>query len=399
MIDISPQPSLLLEPMRNQGYTLVASLADIIDNSIDAAAKNVKIYYQPTAIAGENTHPFLAILDDGFGIESQHRLIDALTLAKTTKKSDNLGKYGMGLKQASIAHCRKFFVITKSKNTGFAGIGIFDIDKMIAANKWIIDVIAIDANVESSLVKSYAQIIQNMEHGTCIVWENIDKHLNNTRYNSDLFFKKMMESREQLALVFCRAIMSRKISIEINGQILTGIDPTCRDNPDTISSPLRYSTGFSWRSHLLPNGTMMDDVQGFAVYRNDRLVSHSNWLLRTLKKKNALRNIVVEINIDGEDVHHWVLPYQKNGIVAKTTSTTQELKNIYNKIEKKISKEKIRRDVIFGIRQSTELILQRDLEDSWEIKLKSKKSEDQSEIDDLISDLNKFLRIKYLRGK
>ena len=50
--------------MRSIGYDFETALADIIDNSITANAKNIDIYYQ----TNNNENLYLSIIDDGFGM-------------------------------------------------------------------------------------------------------------------------------------------------------------------------------------------------------------------------------------------------------------------------------------------------------------------------------------------
>jgi len=68
-----PSPKALIESMRNLGYDLASALADVIDNSISAKAKNITIDY-----AWNNSNPFILILDDGTGM-SASKLFEAMT--------------------------------------------------------------------------------------------------------------------------------------------------------------------------------------------------------------------------------------------------------------------------------------------------------------------------------
>ena len=53
----------LLNGLRAIGYSFSTAVADIIDNSISAEAKTVKVYFDPLASV-----PFFCILDDGHGM-------------------------------------------------------------------------------------------------------------------------------------------------------------------------------------------------------------------------------------------------------------------------------------------------------------------------------------------
>ena len=64
MPELPPQPCILLESLRNMGYTLKSAIADIVDNSITANATNISIQYRGS-YQGE---PWLAICDNGDGM-------------------------------------------------------------------------------------------------------------------------------------------------------------------------------------------------------------------------------------------------------------------------------------------------------------------------------------------
>src|SRR5690349_18730335 len=102
-ICLPPSAVDLLESMRAIGYSFEAALADIIDNSISANARSIDIRFSPFE------DPFVAILDDGEGmtgseltIAMRHGSCDP-TLARG---SADLGRFGLGLKTASLSQCR-----------------------------------------------------------------------------------------------------------------------------------------------------------------------------------------------------------------------------------------------------------------------------------------------------
>ena len=70
-IRLPPFAPVLLESMRAIGYSFESALADIIDNSISASAKNIDVRFSPY---GE---PYVAVIDDGWGINPE-KLTDAM---------------------------------------------------------------------------------------------------------------------------------------------------------------------------------------------------------------------------------------------------------------------------------------------------------------------------------
>ena len=61
--DASPSAASLIEGLRDFGYTLETAVADLVDNSLSAGAKNIQIFADT-----DGEKPKLAILDDGTGM-------------------------------------------------------------------------------------------------------------------------------------------------------------------------------------------------------------------------------------------------------------------------------------------------------------------------------------------
>lgn len=109
MVDCTPDPNLL-ESMRSVGYSLNTAVADIIDNSIAAHAKTISIRYFDH---GED--PYVAIIDDGDGMDYE-TAVNAMKLAGTNpnakRNANDLGRFGLGLKTASLSQARSVMLST-----------------------------------------------------------------------------------------------------------------------------------------------------------------------------------------------------------------------------------------------------------------------------------------------
>ena len=111
--EATPEADSMIETFRAIGYTLETAVADIIDNSITAGAKNVWI----TRIwDGDNSS--ICIKDDGHGMDS-NECIQAMRPGSKNplaeRDSFDLGRFGLGLKTASFSQCRKLTLISKRK--------------------------------------------------------------------------------------------------------------------------------------------------------------------------------------------------------------------------------------------------------------------------------------------
>jgi HSP90 family molecular chaperone len=124
---VNPKASNMIEALRDIGYSLESAVADIIDNSISADATRIDIRF---GLAEERQEvPWLAIADNGSGM-SDVELVEAMRpggrdpLAK--RKSDDLGRFGLGLKTASFSQCRKITVV--SRKDGATSARQWDLD-------------------------------------------------------------------------------------------------------------------------------------------------------------------------------------------------------------------------------------------------------------------------------
>ena len=108
-IDATPSAALLIESIRDIGYTIETAIADLVDNSISAGANNIKILL----INNDNNQPFLSVEDDGEGM-TENELLSAMRLGSKdpniVRRKDDLGRFGLGLKTASFSQCRKLTV-------------------------------------------------------------------------------------------------------------------------------------------------------------------------------------------------------------------------------------------------------------------------------------------------
>src|SRR5690606_16955045 len=107
-----PEASSMIETFRAIGYSIETAIADIIDNSITAGAKNIWIDY-----IWKDADTTLSILDDGLGMNNE-QLIQAMRPGSRSpledRNKDDLGRFGLGLKTASFSQTRKFTVISKA---------------------------------------------------------------------------------------------------------------------------------------------------------------------------------------------------------------------------------------------------------------------------------------------
>lgn len=106
-IDLPPFAPMLMQSLRAVGYTTSAALADLIDNSIAAEAHAVAIMFATTSA------PYVAIIDDGHGMD-EAALVAAMRFGsrdpRDARVGTDLGRFGLGLKTASLSQCSRLVV-------------------------------------------------------------------------------------------------------------------------------------------------------------------------------------------------------------------------------------------------------------------------------------------------
>ena len=121
-----PTADVLMLSMRAMGYSFESAIADVVDNSISAEAAKVSIRF-----AIDPSRLYVAICDDGYGMDSEE-LFDAMKYVSEQKRAGraetDLGRFGLGLKSASLSQCRKLTVASKKNGD-------------ISALVWYLDVI------------------------------------------------------------------------------------------------------------------------------------------------------------------------------------------------------------------------------------------------------------------
>lgn len=322
MIEVSLEPKAdnLMESTRSIGYSLSAAVADLIDNSISANAKNINIQFP------RKNHEYLTILDDGTGMNFEI-LKNAMRYGSTPVSSkrniNDLGRFGLGLKMASLSQCRRLIVASKDA-TGNISIACWDLDFIKEKGTW--SLLILDINDISHIRE--INNLHKQESGTIVIWEKLDLMLQdcNNNVESDVLKKKLVEIESHLSLVFHRflkfypelekisetsEVKNNLITISCNGTKLEPIDPFLSNDSQTVfpreSPPIGNGSDILITPWLLPYPSSIPDsklkkigdlqqFQGFYIYRNRRLVIRGSWFYLNAKKELS-RLIRVQVDI------------------------------------------------------------------------------------------------------
>ena len=120
--------------MRSMGYNFESAVADVVDNSISAGCSNVRICFPSDPL-----NIFVGILDNGKGL-SREDLFKAMRYGSESSLSvrnlDDLGRFGLGLKSASLSQCKKLTVVSKQGDSISAFC--WDFDYIAEKKDWLV---------------------------------------------------------------------------------------------------------------------------------------------------------------------------------------------------------------------------------------------------------------------
>lgn len=312
----------LLESMRSVGYSVSAAAADIIDNSIAADAQEIDLFLD--TVRGS----YVGFLDDGVGM-SPDEARNALKLAGTRsleREEKDLGRFGLGLKTASLSQGRQLTVVTK-RNGVTSGLR-WDLDHVMMTGKWAI--LVLDQPDLQSL--PHIDRLEAQQHGTLVLWQSLDYLLAGATDVSAWMGSLLITLREHIGLVFQRFLEGRNaLQIRVNGVPVAPVDPFLERNSRTQASPIENvvidGQSVSVEAFTLPHashltaaerrrddlGHRMREHQGFYVYRNRRLISAGGWF--GLAKQDELsKQTRVRVDVPPGLDHHWQLDIKKSRI-------------------------------------------------------------------------------------
>lgn len=343
-IENLPSPDILMNSMRSIGYSFKTAIADIIDNSISAGANNISIFLP----IDEHGELYISILDDGEGMNNQE-LFEAMKYGSPRNGygPNDLGRFGLGLKSASLSQCK--ILTVASKKDGIISCFQWDLDEVERTKKWNCK------ELESFEIEDIPNIegLKELEKGTLVVWQNFDVAFKKSDGYMLPFLSEQLDiASNHIRLVFQRFI-NNGLNITVNGHFLNAIDPFLEKHPKTdIKTPSSFrviksdpSSEIVVQSFILPhqNDLSNDDIeklggidelrdgQGFYIYRNNRLIIYGTWF--RLSSQNLSSELYkygrIKVDIPNTLDDMWEIDIKKQNAVIP--------KQILNLLKKKVA--------------------------------------------------------------
>jgi hypothetical protein len=319
--DVSPSAARLTGSLRDIGYDFPTAVADVVDNSIAAGATRVEVL-----IEYDGAYSRVFIADDGSGM-SPPALLEALRFGTRRRYvRGDLGRYGLGLKTASLSQCRVLTVVSRSsKSTVRTCARALDLDLIEEWDQWVI----VDPSIADVAVSRARQWLAEGT-GTVVLWQSLDRVLPEKRPEGGWARRRLetlaTRTAEHLGMVFNRFIDGvagpPQVVITVNGNKVQPWDPFARQEPATTELPAQRfeieSVGtvgkVTLRRFVLPSRDRFTDPtefdrlsgplnwnrqQGLYVYRADRLVQWGGWGgIRGIDEHTKLARAALEFNTD-----------------------------------------------------------------------------------------------------
>ncbi len=327
LIEIPASPGRLIEGLADLAYSPQGAICDIIDNSI-SHGKATEIFVLFQFNYSLNSFDFV-IYDNGDSMDFEG-LKNAMKLGSSDEYKDpdaNLGKYGMGLKTASLAYADSFSVLAKSKACKPELIEMSK-ELILKKDKWIYNrygEFEIKAEIKNikKFLKPFSQTFNFFPVNgsyTVLKWSEINGlnrravEYKRPSAKENWIEKLITEVESHIRMVFNRFLDGRtkfkKVKINYNGIQLEGWDPCQPDLSGTstfrikgqLDDVVKYKFPQDNRKEISlkqfivskhkgdkdkikiiqlsqkNRPVKLENMQGIYVYRNDRLIDYGKWL-------------------------------------------------------------------------------------------------------------------------
>ncbi|WP_319450316.1 MULTISPECIES: ATP-binding protein [unclassified Mycobacterium] len=320
MTTVTPSAARLTDSLRDIGYDFSSAVADLVDNSITAGATQVDVLVEFDA---EQSRVLIA--DNGHGM-TINGLTEAMRFgSRRAYGPGDLGRYGLGLKTASLSQGRSLTVLTR-RATGRRVILMrqLDLDLVIEFDDWLI------VEPERTSVINRARNLFEDTAGTVVVWEKLDRVVPSKNaaggWARRRFETITEKAAEHLSIVFHRFLSGEakagRVAITVNGKKLLPWDPFARSEQATKELPEEIfeiqhgdnSGSVSLRRYVLPGRDQFSShaeferlsgplkwnrQQGLYTYRADRLVQWGGWFgIRGIDEHTKLARASVDFDTD-----------------------------------------------------------------------------------------------------
>ncbi len=330
---IPPDSSRLVDALRQIGYSFEQAISDLVDNSISAGATTVLIRF----VHDREEIRSIAVADDGCGMNATE-LENAMRFGSQERESlFSLGKFGMGLKLASLSYAKNLTVFSRKGPTA-------------VGRRWTLEGICNNWHCErlgaadaSFMCKSAWSPIRPETLGTLVLWDDIDKlpvSRNGLRQtlrglhrrldmHLGLYFHRFLERGD------LRIFIDQQVQEESEKQIRVEVQPLDpfgyeqsgdRNYPKVFTANILDFGCVEIEGHIWPPNSELPEYrlggraaarQGFYFYRNDRLIQAGGWnglMQNESEPHSSLARVKIDLSPDFDDT--FSLNVQKSSVIV-----------------------------------------------------------------------------------
>ena len=291
---LPPNHAKLDKALRSIGYSFEVAVADIIDNSIDAGARNILVRF----VIRTNGQLDLLVMDNGDGMDAA-TLREAMRFgADVSEQISRLGKFGLGLKLASLSQARELKVYSL-------------IDGIVSGRGWLEN--GITTGFTSTIFcedecKTHLHELGVHDRlktsGTVVFWSNLYR-VGRSSPDPEQYVQRLMQRlREHLGIAFHRFLddLRQPLSLTLDmieertrkpglPVFIRSLNPFGYDISGNKAFPDQllvegYDHLISLTAHIWPVNAKQSEYrlpggansrQGFYFYRNNRLIQGGGW--------------------------------------------------------------------------------------------------------------------------
>lgn len=326
-----PPDARYMEALSSQGYGFEVAIADLVDNSIDAGAKDVVIHF----LREGDQLVSLLVIDDGKGMTDEELDVAMTVGGRRDYEDHSLGMFGTGLKSASLSHASSVTVVSKTRRTRAAG------------RRWLMeravsgfqcDIVASD--YAQSLIDRYAER-PIVWQGTVVRWDGVKNfpHSGGGGETDRYLHRTINKLGLHLGLHLHRFLERDHFNITIAVEdVDTGTEymnfgveplnpfaypvPGHPDYPCLFTAEVPSIGTVRLDAHVWTPKSALDeykavgstmDRQGFYFYRHNRLVQAGGWNnFRQPEQHLALARVAIDLPDDSAKVFR--LTVKKEGV-------------------------------------------------------------------------------------
>jgi hypothetical protein len=337
----NPNPEFLIKSIAEQGYSLETALADLMDNSITANASRIEVL---TKIDEEPFTLFISDNGNGMSKESLKRNMQFPSKSpEDSRDSNDLGRFGLGLKTASFSQTRAFTVLSRKDGNGFFSGLTWDVKHLKDTGKW--EIIINSEKEILQILEQYNTISNSLLNGssdfkpnTIIVWRGLYKFENflDVKNKQDALKEEITNTTSEYLSIVFHKFMERQtnpLDIRINNTLVRPFNPFPTENSNLRAlEPLQKEFGkdiVKIQGFVLPNSSIKEtkensnpwtphnkslmDMEGLYIYRADRLILFGGWN-GLIKKMPRLQLGRLKIDIGNKVDHLFHLNVAKSQI-------------------------------------------------------------------------------------